>query len=721
MAQTWDVTTIYAPPDTGWVLDAGSSSTVSVPLDLCDDTYFFLREQSAPMPELDPQYVSAMGVDGDRMHSARYRNRRISLTLDVKGSSAAQLEAKVKLIEQAVGRINRDAVLSDYGLGGTLKYTAPSGNAATFDVINASVVTETGIGYYAANFTQVALSFECKPFGRGDELVVGSGSTTTLPVLTILADGIPGDVAALGRLVVSEDDADDQATFIWGARCRHYSSAATDALFWPCASTTPLNAGAAAAAGPTGAYGSSSNTIYANALTTTYQDILKSTVSTTYWTHVGRYRVLARVQAKSDNAGDVSVRASYSRGDLTAYTQGAAVETTAGQWVICDLGVVNLPPVITGSQRWEFRLQAASTTAGDDVYANWIWLVPVDEGSGLVGVDTVGATTQIVVDTFEQTSGNLNTKVPAPQQSGSVTWAESTAGDMTINTTADRAERDDVSDSASGGTGTYGYYRNGAFAVVTDALAGQAGSVELRWDGPTGSVTGHGLLLRYTDVDNFLCAVQTSAGGGRFRIIKVVAGEGTLLASHTNYIDGGGLLPPYTTDSGGAYVRILATVTSGGAVTAALWLHNYAGIGEEGYMMSSLTTSDAALNGAGALATGKVGIFDINTTANATVRQFDNFRAYTVTSNAACFASRDLELRHDGVVRQDAAGNVWGELVPEGDLLYVPPSLVEHGENRVTELTMKMSRARLDAAGDTSTDDVSATLYATPRFLQLPD
>lgn len=82
---------------------------------------------------------------------------------------------------------------------------------------------------------------------------------------------------------------------------------------------------------------------------------------------------------------------------------------------------------------------------------------------------------------------------------------------------------------------------------------------------------------------------------------------------------------------------------------------------------------------------------------------------------SALEASKMAELAHDGYVVQKTA-TVWGPAASyEGDYLLIPPA-------EAVRFIVKASRGPLTTGGsetDPGIDDISATLYATPRFLSL--
>ena len=653
-------------------------------LNIADNSAYTLLGLDAPEAPLSAQWAGAAGVDGDLLVDSRYGNRQVSAVIRVVGSTDAQLEDRVQALQAAVTKQHRE--------GGELELTTPAGTVVTFDVLDASFNVILDKRYMTRQVAQVTLVFTCKPFARGAEQDLGDNVETTLPALVFTEASIPGDVPALGRLVVDEDDAEDQLTVMWGVRSRNYSAAATAGLFWQAEALTPVSAGAATVAGPSGAHGSGSNTIEATALTTEWQDVLKSTVGSTYFTHVGAYRVIARVQADSANAGSVQVRASWGLGDLAVYQQGAAADTTAGGWVLCDLGVVNVPQAVTGTHRWELRVQAKSTVNGDDAFVDWLLLIPVDESAGVAQATTAGTSLVTRVhDTFEQTAGNLDGKTPAPTTDGA--WAESTAGAFTLDTTNHVAQRTGVSDAAG--------LSNAKLAVASAALAGSWASVEITQTADWGAGYFGGLLLRYVDVSNWLAVGMYSPGAGSavyLRIYKRVAGTVSLVAASPTY--GVGSNP----------FRIRASAYANGLVTSDISFNGTPAFG--------LSATDSVLATGGALASGKLGIIDHYPSATANTRRYDNFQGGTLDRNAACFAGQSIRIAHDGVVREDAAGNVWGDPGKvEGDLLLIPPS---GREGRACEVVVKMSRALLGSPGDLAADDLSARLYATARWNTIP-
>jgi hypothetical protein len=93
----------------------------------------------------------------------RPKNRVVSITVNIYGSSALDLDQKIGVLSQKVGKLNRE--------GGTFKRTTPSGLVIVFDVLPESSMPSVTFDktYQSRQKTTVSLRFTCKPYGRGPE------------------------------------------------------------------------------------------------------------------------------------------------------------------------------------------------------------------------------------------------------------------------------------------------------------------------------------------------------------------------------------------------------------------------------------------------------------------------------------------------------------------------------------------------------------------------
>lgn len=694
-----------------WTWDVTSEGS-GTQLVLTSDPYT-LTAQAAPMPDLDTQYASSVDSTRDALTSLRYRNRKISLTLQIAaGSSASALETAVADLTMKAGKTNRDAVVSGTGVGATLQYTSPTGDSVVFDVVNASVVADMGWAYAAVNFTTVELVFECLPAWRGAETTPGDHTETTLPVLTFTESSVTGDLPGLGRLVIDNDEASAgaaQSWLIWGIRSKTYSSDADCALFYQAESRTCLGGSAATAStGYAGvASGSGSNVVDVDGLATSWEAVLSTQASGggSHLQHVGSYRVFARVQADALNAGVVGVCLEWAPGDFRNPARNTAVYLTDDRsssgtpvedsWLLADLGIVSVPQVQVGTQYWEGRVLAKSTVYSDQLFIDYLMLIPIDEGSGVAQAGAIGVSAPGTYTAFDDFSSG--------------TYAGALAGDTlptggTWGTTASPYETDDfavsggfaertaVSDGSGAKRGRI-MYPSGTSAM-TDMIA------VLRYV-PQSTVSGvqRSIAARIVDKDNLLLlqAVESDS--------IVVVGASLISAGVETQLGGA-----VANRNFGAISTLTASVTAAGVW--AITHENGAGttVSVSGYRPELQT--------GGILASGYCGIHDYTSSASAVTRQYDSFATWAPVTDAVVFASRSVEIRHDGVLRQDSAGGFYQRVGRyDGDYLLVPAS---GKEARPVEVIVKACRFDPYSGADNNIDDISAKLYVQPRGLQLP-
>jgi hypothetical protein len=500
-----------------------------------------------------------------------------------------------------------------------------------------------------------------------------------------------------GRLVIDEDQAVDQNWVVWGIETNRYytftDSTGSGGLFYQAESRTALG-GSAIAVGPAGASGAGSNVMRNTSLPTSNIAILstQATAGGAHLSHVGTFRVYARVQAPATNAGTVSIALQWGDGDFRRFTTNAGTSldpSWEASWRLVDLGLVDPSKVTSGTQQWEGRILARSTEAGDDIDIDWLMLVPADWGSGVISkaAQTPAPTGYSARDDFDQTAGALTAKtLPIGG-----TWAGAGDADDFNVTGSGAITRTAVSDAS---------VETGRYATASTPTLGNvaAGMSWVSFSNPVALNTAYGVIVRYVDTSNWLMLrMQLISAEVNIRLLKRVAGTVTELGS---IIWG---------DAGNLPALVVRADAAG---NFAGWALSSAG--------ASLGTpdiqgQDTVLATGGTLATGKVGIYDVNSDATANTRTYDSFWAYTFASDAAVFASQSLEINSDGVRREDSGGTMWvPPSVYVGDYLRVPPS---GAEARTIRAVVKGSRSIPGQGADAGTDDISAKLFQTPRYL----
>jgi hypothetical protein len=425
-------------------------------------------------------------------------------------------------------------------------------------------------------------------------------------------------------------------------------------------------------------------------LVTSYQSILstQATGAGAHLTHVGTFRVYARFQAPATNTGTVTVALEWAIGDFRrpVHNKDIALDPAwEATWRLVDLGLVSIPAVLTGTQRWEGRILAKSTVVGDDIDIDYLLLVPVGTGSGVAqGVQQFEVPTTFTVrDEFDQAAGALVGKTAAVGG----TWATgitTSATDFSVEATGHTITRT-ASDSANRAD------------VLGSALTAYFAQVDFKVAGISPKI---GQVGRLVDASNHLLVYfDTGPTPATLNVVKTIAGTPTTLSSSATY---------YVTDALWYTMRVL--VDAAGRIT--VWMFPQGGV-PTGPLWQG---QDSTLATGGTLASGKPGPF--SNILNGQTTSHDNFYAATAITDAAMFASQSLEVRYDGVIREDSAGAFWQPVSSRvGDNLFVPPT---GREQRSVRFIVKECRNDPLIGPDSAIDDINATLAVTPRYLSVP-
>jgi hypothetical protein len=294
-------------------------------------------------------------------------------------------------------------------------------------------------------------------------------------------------------------------------------------------------------------------------------------------------------------------------------------------------------------------------------------------------------------DEFDQSAGSLSGKtLPV----GGAWSGAGDSDDFTIDAAAHLAQRTATGD-ADFQTGRYAIAGSTSFTAI---------AVQVDFAISIGSGAGYqGVFARYTDVNNWLMAVMNAAGN--LLVLKRVAGTTTTLLDLQ--VRGG-------STSAIGYWTLLLSVDVAGLWVA--WVYPQ-GSSPKGAAALGL---DSVLATGGALATGKVGIYDAFPAFVSYTRTYDNFAAWGPAANAVIFPSRTARFLHDMALRQNAGGTSEGAVpVFEGKHLRLPPAT---RAGRKSRLVVKIRDFDVDSglpdAGLTSRS-VNATLNVTPRVALL--
>ena len=624
----------------------------AVPQELNDGLPITVRPGGPEMPivSYEEEYAESQDTEGGRRVLSRAQNPSGRIPLVLLGTVDATYWAALKALQQTVEACRRH--------GGTLTYSPGNGaDVVTYDLESIRI---SGLPHDSALTRRVAqpdIEFTCRPYARLAAVAIVTNATSSLPIQSVSLPGITGSVDALVSATVT-----DQAT-----QNRDHLEIGIDpdwdgvAALLIDSATMSVTGLAGANATRTGAYSGATNNVRRATLATREQGICEATGLT----HRGKHRVKARIYASG--AGPYYVRARYRIGSGPWAT--AAREWKLGlddQWQELDLGLVRANHE---AGTLTVRIEAYSSTGGDTLDVDYIELMPTGRYLKARGGTSAGADPIVARDEFDQTAGALTGKV-LPLGG---TWAGAgDADDFSINATTKKAERTAVSDTGP----RFGLAGTATFATV-----------EVGFTPGNSTVIGPriGILARYVDASNYLAAYFEVIGAGRaqLNVVKVVAGVSTTL----------GTVEDLTTQQA---ISLIVTAAGGWSLKNSV-----------GDVL--LSGSDSVLATGGALASGRIGLYDYNSTATAATRIYDNFNVSTPDIQHVISASQAVVADHESIRRTDGARPP----IVTGRYLTCPPA---GREGRTHRMAIKLRRNDVDLLTDDQMADLQRVdVTVTPR------
>lgn len=644
-------------------------------------------------------YISAEGIDwGDaamQSYAAQQAvgsspvdyvipNRQITIPLRIKTIGATTFDTTRTAIQSKVGLWQ--------GQGGWLKRVTTGGTVFA-DVVKAELhLGGDWLQAWRDVDVNAVLTLEAIPDFYEAEETLNDHTETTLPEITFTETTANGGDFPLGdrvRIVVDEDQAQNQRGMIWAWRGRNYSSASTAASAYEAEALQALDTATKVAK-----VGASGGTVITHGtLSTNWTPVVGTNIGgTTYLTHQGTNRVYARVYSASGTL--VASRFVWDVGDLVLPSENDAVRLyDGGTFHILDLGEVRLDqPANSTGYRWQGQIQAKGDAGGEAFSVDRLWIINQDESAGMLQAPTTlvqGLATYSARSEFTTESGVIT----GDSLAVGGTWVG--AGDAAdFSVTAGAATRTAVADVGPGIEGG-----RLITASTPTTLTNTAARVDFKANASASNSSG--LILRYTNINNFLAVVASplSAGGQvTLSIYKRVASSTSTVASIT-------VSPVFQVDT---YYTLMATVDASGQVVVYYGLQNSA--------TRQLAATDSALATGGGLASGSVGIVDFKQ-AGAVTRTYDNFLAWAASFDAVAFASQSCELNTQGIVREDAGGTAYGPVsVQLGDM----PRMPNRSSAGTVEFVGKLSRGDFVSLPDSGIDDISARVYRRASHLLIP-
>lgn len=651
-----------------------------------NDSTVFRTEAPVSMtpPPKKPEWVSGADTDGALLaRPSHYENRVIELPVRVIPQASADLVlAKIALLTDKL----QECEQNEDGL--PLVWTPSNATiSVTFRCLYGEI-SDLPIDFLwsVSRSPLVTIRLICLPFGEGAETLLGS-VTNSDPLQWVEVSGVKGDVPALGRGAVTDAASQSRRWVLIGMESRWYPTSSPPSLIVDSTSMV-TGAGYAGVTGTrTGAYSGASN----NVITATLRTQVQAICGLGNLSHVGEFRPQLRFYA---SATTVAVRLTWQALDGPFRSLSYRVPVTTG-WNHVDLGHITVPQTVLGTQRWTGRIEAYSTaTGGETLDVDVLWPMPA-ERIGLARASyayRAGVLTGI--DGFTGRTAGAALGGTTAEVGG--TWA--TSGAATDFIAADGPDTGDETISRSPASEIIPRYAILGATNYTDSEVG------VRYRGAAFSGNRqHGVIARWVDANNHLRLTRhysTSVGLGKVEV--VVAGVTTTLVELRG--------PAMVLDT---WFKVRLIVWASGAGVATWQDANGATLEEARFQHASLATG-------GALATGKPGIYDLNTSASANPTYFDDFYAATPTAEPiVCYSGQSIEFRHDTVLRKDSTGTYAGP-PPEyiGGRFLIPPAGDANRKARIAVMAKRNDVAVMP--DDNIADSTTLAVYGVPRYLVVP-
>jgi hypothetical protein len=647
-------------------------------------------------------YMS-QGMRGEIPVDFTVPNRTVQIPLILRAQGGTSFATVRSLVQAKASLFQRE--------GGWLKRVTSAGGTVYADVVNATLKLGGGWLQSAKDADlDATLSLECLPDFYEAERTLTDHVETSATELVFTETDVDGDYPARVRVVVDDDQGQAQLGLIWSFRNRHYQSASTAATRFEAEALNPLDTASRAAL--TGASGGT--VVTHGTLSTNWTPVLDMRAGgTAYPTHTGTNRLWVRYRTTSGTA--VQLRAVWDVGDMVFPVENTPIRCNGGtSFFMHDLGEVRLDPSPTGPHRWNAIIQGKGDAGGENVSLDKVFVVNADEGYGVLRTPSSlvdGLVPFSARDDFNSHAGGANLTTKTAPVGGAWTGGGDTDDFQTSAPGAPLTNlvlRSVLSDTAP----RVDWLPTSLTSIIvqTDVVPGTLGR-----DGGTTSQEGADMvgIAAVVDASNYLSlSIKARNSERALEVTRTIAATRTIV--DTMSLEGQIVY--------NGYYRLRLKID-----TAGRWWAYFVQSGSAG-QVSNLNAvpvlvsagQDNALATGGTLATRKPGLIDYvsqNASSSLPVRQYENFLAYAPAPDAAINPSQSLEMRWDGMFREDAGGTAFGPVSEViGDLPRLPPTV----EGRTTEVFIKASRGDLAQLPDTGIDDISARISYRPCWLTVP-
>ncbi len=646
----------------------------------------YLIAFSPPLVARENIYAQGADAEGKTRVRSTPSNPEGSLRVRVDWSSGDEVDLYDDLDDF------QDLVESAHRDKGWIRMTPVDGEAVTFD-IESIRISEFPHDHELVSLrrAEIAVEFECLPYGRLDPVSVFAGEVISGPSDSVEIDlsNITSHADLYGELTLTDTSTQNADHIEVGLEHDHYDP--DNPLSYLIDSDSLLTADyAGTQTTRTGAYDVGGGN---NVIRTT---LTSNPVQVCAWTgtHLGRHKIRVRVWPSSTA---VYVRLAWRIQDGPYIREDWVAVPGEDDFFDLALGVIDLPEAAAGASYWIGYIEAKASSGVPTVDVDLVEIIPAQVYGRAAGALTawISSGGLIAADDFAlQTGGALAGKTPALVPSG--TWSESgDTDDFTVHTTFGNVYRLAVSD-ADLRTGQYIRCGSGILANVTvqaDVYV-KDGNNSLR----------QGVFARYVDTNNWLMAVYEvySNFDIDLTLYKRVAGTETQLFKATlpwGIVDTWRTLQ-LTADSSGNVV--VYEGPTGGVLTGRV-----------------LVLADTDLD-SGAIDDGGYGMYDAYTSATALTRYYNNFSVTTPTTSTplvdhALWSGKKTKFLHHNCVREDSSSLGYGRVpVFAGQHLRIPPATLNRQKSRLVIKRRRYSSD--DGFADTGlTDNMTADLTVTPR------
>jgi len=655
-------------------------------LELNDGATYVLEELNLDPPRKRVEWATGADADGAGLvRDPLLENRTI--TMRVRVLTAATMDAALSAVGTVVDRLEE---MERREGGAPITYTpADSTKTITFYGLTGSVigVPRSWSGDEAGWFVKrpvFTVEITARPFGYGTE-VVGTAVTASLPAMTLTVGSVPGDVPAEGRLIVTAGSSQHRRHLEWGLEQRYYDAATS--LLIDSASLVVTGTGGTAGATAVAGYGS-------NTISMTARSSAQTIAKTGTLAHVGTFRVKAQVHGGgTDDAANARWRLAWRDGD-GPYRSNPWVAPTGSGWSEVDLGTVTVNQAITGAQRWEGRIEVYSTSGTPTVYLDFLVLVPVAEGYGkaMAGVaQPVGFLSALDQFTGTTAGGTLSARTPVV--GAAWTTEGTTATDFTF------------ADAAGGEVVTLGGTSHTRRGALGSSITDQEVSARIQTQ-VVSAVNRNdvGVVARYVDASNHVLGhLRFESSQVWLRLGIVVAGAASGVSKDVTSLV-----------SAQTWFRLRVVVWATGAYNVSL-------LSDGGAVLATVSNTRTDLATAGALASGRGGLYGQNASINITP-YWDEITVNSIDPEpVVIYSARTAEVRSDRTIRQNSDGTAVGDVPAyRGSRFYVPPA----GQaNRTSRVLVKASRTDVESGASvaqTTPDSLTAQVAYTPRYAVIP-